>query len=183
MPQSIASHFGLLALVCASSLGLPSCSAEADIPEVVVTQPDVMFEGVPEIPGFVTPRELSTEFDHPEGFDLPSAFSPELYPLELVVEGRDAMVDLSFIETLVLTLASRDAQAPAPREMAVYRRGDTTNVGQRVSIPADRDSDVVEYWDTNRAYYQLSVTGDLPSEDWGVDVIVKFRGSLSVSTH
>jgi len=99
-------------LGCLAGLG---CSASADIPELVVTQSDIVFDGVPRVPGLsdVT-TTLETEFDHPKGAGLPDMLDPELYPLSGQVKARGDMQDLSFIEDLKLTLSSRSPDAPPP---------------------------------------------------------------------
>jgi len=165
----------------AVSLLALGCSARAEIPEVVVTQSDVVFEGVPRIPGFTAPTEVNTSFDHPEGFGLPEYFNPELYPTRVKVMARGDMEDLSFISVMTLTLASRADDAPPPRIVASYERTQTGFVGRELELTTDSDSDVLEYWGTSQAFYTLALgSDDLPEEDWSVDVVVNFTGELSV---
>jgi hypothetical protein len=166
---------GLVALLASG------CSARADIPEVVVTQSDVAFEGVPRIPGFAPIEELTTSFDHPQGFGLPEYFNPELYPTEVKVMARGDMQDLSFLSEVTLTLASRAEDAPPPRMVASYERADGEEVGRQLDLSPDTESDVLDYWGTKEAYYEMTLRGDdLPEQAWAVDVIVEFRGRLSV---
>lgn len=157
------------------------CSARADIPEVVVTQSDVAFEGAPRIPGFAPIDELTTSFDHPEGFGLPEYFNPELYPTEVKVMARGDMQDLSFLSEVTLTLASRAEDAPPERVVASYEKVGSDVVGRQLDLSPDTEADVLEYWGTKEAYYRMTLRGeDLPEQAWAVDVIVEFRGRLSV---
>jgi hypothetical protein len=149
----------------------------------VVTQSDIEFEGVPRIPGFTDfSMSVTTSFEHPEGFDLPEFLNPELRPLTGSITGVDDMDDLSFLEELTLTLASRAEDAPPPSVLASYVRTSAGLVGRVVQMKTDRDSDVVEYWSTKDAFYEVTLSGLLPEEAWAIDVSIAFTGKLSVSS-
>jgi hypothetical protein len=179
----LARTFGGAGLLLGGLVSL-GCSASAEIPEVVVTQSDVGFDGVPRLPGIpdVT-TTLETQFDHPKGLGLPEAFDPELYPLAGQVKATGSMADLSFIQELKLTLSSRSEGAPAPRVVASYRAPSSGTVGKLIELETDNDSDVLEYWGTKNAFYDLEVSGVLPENAWAVDVIVSFSGKLSISSN
>jgi len=175
----------LRAAACLAASFAPSlgCSAQADIPEVVVTQSDIAFPGVPRIPGFTDrPSSVTRSFDHPGGFDLPEAFNPELHPLSASIAGRGEMQDLSFIEGLSLTLSSRAEGAPEGIVVASYERTSVGFVGRVVALETDYDSDVLSYWTTDSAYYDVTLSGMLPENDWAIDVTVAFSGKLSISS-
>jgi hypothetical protein len=164
-------------------LGAVGCSARADIPEVVVTQSDVVFEGVPRLAGLVPIGEISATFDHPDGFSFPEYFNPELYPVEMKVAGRGDMQDLSFIRRLELTLGSRSEDAPADLVVATYERTADGTVGRELDVDTDRQADVLEYWGIQSAYYNITLWGDdLPVDSWSVDVTVEFTGQLSIGS-
>jgi len=173
------------ASLCCVALGLSGlgCSASADIPEVVVTQTDITFVGVPHIPGFDAPNTVSTSFDHPEGLSLPDSLNPQLHPLAGSITARGQMQDLSFLEGLTLTIASRADGAPAPQVVASYERPSTAVPGPMVQLKTDGDANMLEYWSTKDAYYDVTLWGTLPQEDWAIDVSVSFAGEISVSTN
>lgn len=167
------------------SLGFGAgCSASADIPEVVVTRSDVEFEGVPLVPGITdVSQTLNTSFDHPSDLELPDGLNPELRPRSVSISGRDDMNDLSFLEGLEITLSSRAPGAPEPVVLAYYERPASGRAGRVVHLQTNKKSDVLSYWDTKQAYYDVEIWGILPPEDWAVDVTFAFSGSISVSTH
>ncbi len=159
------------------------CSASADIPEVVVTQSDVRFEATPQIPGLPDQEaEIENSFDHPKGFGLPEYFDTELYALSAVITGRGDMTDLSFVEGVTLTLASRAADAPPSSVVATYERTGSARPGRSIRLKTASDSDVLEYWGTKSAYYDIKLWGTLPEDAWAVDVQVVFSGSVSVAS-
>jgi hypothetical protein len=174
--------------LCCVTLALASlaldagCSATADIPEVVVTRTDVAFMGVPVIPGITdVTQTVSTTFDHPSDFELPSDLNPELHPLSASVAGNGDLDDLSFLEGMKVTLSSRAEGAPPPRTLAYYERPTNGDVGGVVYLQTNVESDVLSYWDTKQAYYDVTLWGVLPSEDWAIDVSFAFSGSISIS--
>ena len=169
---------GLALCVGALALGA-GCSAEAEIPEVTVTRSDVEFEGVPNIPGVTdTSQEVTAEFEHPSDFELPEDLNPELRPLSAEITARGDMRSLSFLEGLRVTLSSRAPGAPPPLVVASYEKGSGT-VGRVVDLAITPESDVLSYWDTDQAYYEVTLWGILPEQDWSIDVSFSFSGKLS----
>jgi hypothetical protein len=184
LSSSLPLRSSLLAM-CVASLGAGAgCSASAEIPEVVVTRSDVEFAAVPVIPGITdVSHELTTSFDHPSDFELPEGLNPELRPLSASVTAAGDMQDLSFLEGLQVTLASRAPGAPEPYVLAYYERPANGHAGRVVNLLTNKKSDVLSYWDTKEAYYDVKIWGILPSQDWAVDVSFAFSGSISVSTN
>lgn len=171
-----------LASACLAALAFGAgCSAEAEIPEVTVTRSDVEFEGVaiPDIPGVEIPDHVSAEFDHPSDFELPEDFNPELHPLSAQITARGDMRSLSFLEKLHVTLASRAPNAPPPLVLASYDRPTSGTVGREIELKLAPDADVLSYWDTDQAYYDVTIWGTLPEQDWSIDVTFSFSGKLS----
>lgn len=169
-------HIGLV-LGAALAWG---CSARADIPEVVVEQTDVSFEGVPELPGLGSVTStVSTSFNHPRGYKLPDLFESELYPRSATITGRGDMQDLSFIEGVTLKLASRAEGAPPPIVVASYER-DAMPAGRAIDLETSTETDVLEYWTTKSAYYEVELWGTLPEADWAVDITASFAGEIAV---
>jgi hypothetical protein len=171
------------ALVSLLALALGAgCSASAELPEIVVTRSDVTFEGVPVVPGITdVTQTISTTFEHPSDFELPADLNPELHPLSASVSGRGDMQDLSFLEGVRVTLSSHAPGAPPARTLAYYERPSSGTIGRVVELQTNSDSDVMTYWDTKQAYYDVTLWGILPSEDWAIDVSFAFSGKISVS--
>jgi hypothetical protein len=174
----------LAAAVCLLGLAVGTgCSASADIPEVTVTRSDVEFLGVPLIPGITdVDQTVSSTFDHPSDVELPSELNPELHPLAASIQGRENMGDLSFLDKMEVTLSSRAPNAPEPILLASYERRGNGSAGRVLELEIDSNTDVLSYWDTKQAYYDITLWGTLPEEDWSVDVTFSFSGRLSVST-
>jgi hypothetical protein len=174
---------GTAALSLLALAALAGCSASADLPEIVVTRSDVAFEGVPYIPGVTdVSQSVTTTFEHPSDFELPSGLNPELRPLSASITGRGTMQDLSFLEGLTVTLSSRAPDGPEPQVVASYERVRETGVGRTLALRTDNDSDVLSFWDTKQAFYEVTLWGVMPNEAWSIDVTFAFEGHLSVSS-
>lgn len=172
-----------LSLGLAGCLLGAGCSASADIPEVVVTQSDVRFDATPQIPGLPDQEaEIENSFDHPKGFGLPQYFDTELYPISAVITGRGNMTNLSFVSRITLTLASRAEDAPPDKVVATYERIGSTPAGRAIRLETASDADVLEYWATKSAYYDIKLWGELPVDAWAIDIQVVFSGNVSVAS-
>jgi hypothetical protein len=182
--SSIVSSSTSVLAVCLLGLAVGTgCSASADIPEVTVTRSDVEFLGVPLVPGYTdVDQTVTSTFDHPSDFELPSELNPELHPLGASIEGRDNMQDLSFLDRMTVILGSRAPNAPEPIVLASYERAGNGEVGRVVRLETASNSDVLSFWDTKEAYYDITLWGTLPEQDWSVDVTFSFSGHLSVSS-
>jgi hypothetical protein len=173
----------LVAAGCvAACMGATGCSAKADIPEVVVTESDIAFDGVPLVPGLTDDATLETQFDHPDGVDLPTSLNPKLYALSAKVTARGDMQDLSFLKTIKLQIASH-TNTPPPAVVASYQRGSSGTAGKEIDLNIDSSADVLDYWNTKSAYYIVTISGALPQDNWAIDAAVSFAGQLSISTN
>ncbi|HTV21610.1 MAG TPA: hypothetical protein VMG12_23135 [Polyangiaceae bacterium] len=149
-----------------------------------MTRTDLEFEGVPVIPGITdVSQTLNATFDHPADFELPDGLNPELRPLYVNVSGHGEMDDLSFLEGLEVKLSSRAPGAPEPEVLAYYERPASGEAGKIVHMQTNKNSDVLSYWDTQEAFYDVKLWGTLPPEAWAIDVTFAFSGSISVSTN
>ena len=163
-------------------LVLSGCvSVEAELSEVEVTR-----QGL-EMDGSVVPLELgevalTTSFDHPyEGFEIPENVRSELRPTGASLRAGAAVADLSFLSGFEVVIGSRDPSAPPPAVVFEYRRVGADAVGPLIEVvPVDRPN-VLDYWKTGAAYYELTVIGELPEEKWSVDVSVQFSGQVQLS--
>jgi hypothetical protein len=50
---------------------------------------------------------------------------------------------------------------------------------QEVSLAGNEEIDVMEYISTGSLEFRMTVSGDLPREDWALDVDICLRGTVS----
>lgn len=171
--------FQCLAMTLASFLC--GCSAEANVPRIVITQSGIVVDGIPNPNGVTTVARA--RFDHPVGFEIPKVLETSLYPRSAFVAAPDGEIDLRFVDELTLILALRSDEQLPPREIAHYLRDEPPGPDTEerlLNVPTSTDFNVVQYWAAGDAYYELVVRGVLPESDWTLNVVAQFRGTLSL---
>ncbi len=151
------------------------------MPSIIVRQKGVV------IPGVEAQRGLSSSsvrFDHPLGVVVPEFFEAELRPLGATASIVDGVDSLDFLRKLSLSLGTRrtsDEDEELPRaDLGRYERDADDLPGASLTIVAAEPVDVVRYWSTGEAYYELELSGELPKRDWTLDVEAEFRGALGL---
>lgn len=178
LAATVALATGLLASFSSSGC----VQVEGDIPEVVVTQQHLSFDGAPAIPaGLGADAALTREFEHPyDSFDVPAGFETELRPVRATLTATDGVSDLAFLRGFALVVGSRSPDAPMPQKVFEYTRDDDAPPGRELTVEALVRPNVIELWNTGEAYYSLTVYGAIPQTDWALDVAVEFHGRVSV---
>lgn len=161
----------LLALVPAA-LGGCGISVEAELPDVQVTQHDVVFEAaVPSDSDVAMSRSFSQQHDK---LELPDGIDPEAKALSVLLIARSGISDFGFLHNVRLTMG--DGVNP-PVEIIDYAQqaGPASNV---LEMKAANPVNVFDQWQSESSTFTLEVAGDLPTETWTADVIVHFSGKI-----
>ena len=168
----------LCAFLCVA--GLCACSARADIPRVEIVQRDVEIPGAGEFGDLL--RATTVSFDHPRSFQLPRAYDAELHALGVTATPTFGVEDLSFVEGLVIRLGSRSDDGLEQVELARYdaTAGDHSNEDGSLTIPTNPELDVIEFFGSRAAYYEVSISGELPPDMWRIDIQASFSGELAL---
>lgn len=163
---------------------LTACSAEADVPRIVVTQSNIAIQGLNN-PNEVTVTARTT-FEHPVGFEIPQVFDAELFPRGATATVSQASVDrgvrsFDFVDEMTVLLGTRSGNLPT-KEIAHFVRDQAfePEANPSLPIPTSDSFNVVEYWAAGDSYYELSLTGRLPDVDWTLDLTAEFTGSLAL---
>lgn len=160
-------------------LPLVACSAEANVPRIIVSQIGVEIRGVPNPNGVITTTR--TRFDHPVGFEVPKVLDASLFPRSARAVSSNEQADLSFVEEFTLLLASRSDENLRSEQIAHYQRSpEQSGEMLLLEIPTNNQFNVVEYWASGDAYYELVVRGQLPESNWVLDVVAEFEGNLAL---
>lgn len=155
-------------------------SVEADVQDVVVTTQGLEINGS-KMPVDLGEQEITVRFDHPyEGVDLPEGVDSELRPTGATMTAASGVGDFSFLSAFSVTVGSTAPEAPPPAVVFEYQRQGDGPVGHSIDISPAGSPNVLDYWETTGAYYELTVRGDLPELSWAVDVVIEFSGKVSV---
>lgn len=179
LTRSVTIHLARVLGACvAGFLALGCVSIEGDVPEVVMTQHALTFEGSP-APVALGDTAQAVSFPHPyESFEVPDGVESELRPVRATITPVQGVSDLAFLKQVTLAIATRDAQGPAAVTVFDYSGDPLERVGPALTADAVSQPNVIDYWAGGSTFYTLTVFGSLPSNAWAVDVDVAFAGSV-----
>lgn len=180
-PTTTTHRLPLLTLVILAGAGLSACtvSAEADIPDVEVTQHDLTFTG---FPGAAALSEMSTELsftqDRP-ALDLPKGLETTVKAVKVDLRARKGITSFDFLRTLRVTMAPSDGSAEAVAIIDYQQPATGPATGDTLSIPSRNPVNLLDQWKSDQAVITVQLSGALPEQDWSLDLGVHFSGKIS----
>ena len=162
--------------VLAALTGGCSPSFEADLPDVEITQHGLKMTGVP---GAAQVGDTSVS----SSFTLsPSTWAKrmnsEIFVHRATITASDSLANLDFIKSARVT-AAVSALAEGTTPIMDYERSadaPSTSVIE-VSLPAPID--VTSLWAADQLVIELQAAGQLPEQDWTVDVSLNLSGNIT----
>jgi hypothetical protein len=146
-------------------------SVEAEIPEVTVTQRNLMFQGVPDFGIGDVSMEKSFSQDHGK-IEMPDGLDSEIKTLGVTLRATSGVSDMSFIKLLRVTMSS--ANVAEPVELGSYELSPGAPASNEIHLTSLNPLNVFEAWNADMATFTLQVAGSLPTTAWTADVIVRF---------
>lgn len=155
---------------------LPACpllDVEVEVGEVCMTHRDVR----------VDPTKIGVTS---ESFVLDDLSALEdLLELDATLEltraefrATSGVSDLGFVSSAHVRMASGDSSSTLPT-IDVYRcDGDCLANGTSLAVPAGAQADAAAYARTGSVVIDFDVTGELPQQEWTMDVDVCMRGRV-----
>jgi hypothetical protein len=152
----------------ASGCGL---SVEAEIPEVTITQRDLMFQGVPDFGIGDVSVEKTYSQDHGK-IEMPEGLESEIKTLGVTLRATSGVSDMSFLKLLRVTMSS--ANVAEPVELGSYEYDPNAPKSTEINLTALNPLNVFDAWNADKATFTLQLAGSLPTTNWTADVIVRF---------
>jgi hypothetical protein len=171
----ISKSFGALAFL---SLAAGGCmlKVEADVPDVEITQHDLLFTGVPQA-GSLGDVALSKSFSQQhQKLDLPSGLTTEVNALGVTMTAKTGIESFDFLQNLRLTM---NDGVHDPVELINYQRDPNAPSTNVLEMPSANPVNTLDEWKTDSATFTVTVAGQLPSQDWTVDLSVDFSGKIT----
>ena len=170
--------FLLLALVLVAGSGGCTLSAEADVPDVTVTQHDLSFTGIP-MAGRLgdVATELSFTQDKP-ALDLPKGLDTSVKAVQVDLIAKGGISSFDFIRSLRVSMIPTSG-TDLGVELLSYERADGVAVGSTLSIPSKNPINILDQWKASSAQFTIQIAGTLPEQDWSLDMSVHFSGKFS----
>lgn len=164
--------FALLSL----SAGGCMMQVEATVPEVEITQHDLVFEGVPQA-ALLGDVALSKSFSQKhQRLELPDGLDTEVKALGVTLTAKGGIENFDFIKALRVTM-SDDTHEPV--ELIDYARVDGAPSTNVLTMESKNPVNTLDQWKTDSATFTIDIAGALPPQDWKVDLSVRFAGKIT----
>lgn len=153
-----------------------SPSFEADLPDVEVTQHGVKMAGVPET-AQVGDASVTSSFTF-----SPSTWAKRMnsgvFVHQVVITASGGLADLNFIESARVTAAD-PANPQGATELSNYDRSEDAPSSSSIEVTMPTPIDITSLWSADLAVVELQMAGQLPEQDWTVDVTLKLSGKIT----
>jgi hypothetical protein len=164
----------------AALAGACSFSAEADIPEVDITQHGVIVPGVPGAKR-IGDVSVATSFTFSSSNTAwAKRMNSEIFVSHVTITATAGVPNLDFIKSAHLTMADA-ANSEATTEIVSYDRCDEASSSSVIDVSMPTPVDITPLWSANQTVIGLALAGQLPEEDWTVDVTFKLAGKITYS--
>jgi hypothetical protein len=157
-----------------------SFSAEADIPEVDVTQHGVTVPGVPGAERIGDVSVTSSFTFSSSNTAWAKRMNSEIFLHQVTVTATDGVPNLDFIKSARLTMAD-SANSEATTEIVSYDRCDEAPSSSTIEVSMPEPIDITPLWSADQTLIELAMAGQLPEEDWTLDVTLKLTGKITYS--
>jgi hypothetical protein len=171
-------HSSLLlgALAFGAVAGGCSLQVEADVPEVEITQHDVVFQGVAPAAAGLGDVSLAKSFSQQhQRLELPSGLTTEVKAMGVTLSAKSGIENFDFLKNMRVTMSDG---VHDPVELIDYQRVDGAPSTNVLTIESANPVNTLDQWKTDAATFTLEVAGALPTGDWSLDVSVRFAGKL-----
>ena len=178
LTKSLKSHCGLLVIAVAAAL-TPGCiQAKAEVPDVEVTRQNIQVPATPAAVADGTIVTIEKQFQYDQApVGLPNNVTIDVRATELTISLRNGPANLSFVHEASLTVSKSGSAAET---VATYKSG-SQPAGRFVTVPAQGDPNLLDPWSVADATFVLKLVGELPKQEWSVDLAINYSGSLSYS--
>jgi hypothetical protein len=162
--------------VLAALTGGCSPSFEADLPDVEITQHGLKMAGVPAAV-VVGDTSVTSPFTFSSSTRT-KCMNSQIFVHHLTITARDGLFNLDFIKFARVTVATLASPDNTTAIMDYARSADAPSSSAiEVSLPAPID--VTSLWSAGQAVIELQVAGQLPEQDWTVDVTLSLSGNIT----
>lgn len=157
--------------------GCPLLDVAVDVEEACLTYPDVQVEGHPG--GLAVSRSFA--FDDLGAVHDLLDHNGDVRFVRGEVRAKDGIADFKFVDSARIVISSGDADSPLP-PLTVYNcDGDCLPDGNKLALDGAAQDSAVEYVKGDSLVIDIDLVGQLPSENWMMDVDVCLKGHLEYS--
>jgi hypothetical protein len=155
-----------------------SPSFEADVPDIEITQRGLKIPGVPQTPPVGDVSVTSS-------FALSSCntawarkMNSDILVHQVRIVASGSLPDLDFVDLARVT-AANPASPESPTELLSYDRSEVAPSSSDIDVSMSAPIDITALWSTDQAVIELQVAGQLPEQDWTVDLTLRLSGKMA----
>ena len=168
----------LLVALALAALSTGGCmmQVEADVPEVEITQHDVVFQGVPQSQVNIGDVALTKSFSQThQRLELPAGLTTEVKAMGVTLTAKSGIDNFDFLKNMRVSMSDGTHD---PVELVDYQRPDGAASTNVLSVESKNPVNTLDEWKTDSAVFTVDIAGALPSSDWSIDVSVRFAGKI-----
>ena len=159
----------LAALACSPSF-------EADMPEIDITQRGVKIAGVPQA-ALAGDTSVTTSFTYSLSA-WAKRLNSDVCVHHLTIAASGSVPNLDFIKLARVT-AANPARAESTTELLNYDRSQAAPSSSDIDASMATPIDITSIWSADKAVIELDMAGQLPEQDWTVDVTLSLSGRIT----
>jgi hypothetical protein len=169
-----------LPIILALATLASSCafSVDANIPDVEITQHGLKMPGVPQS-NLVGDTSVSSSFTYSSSNTAwAKSMNSRVYVRQVEVTAGGGLTNLDFIKAIHLTMADSE-NSENSAEILSYDRSDGTPSSSVIDASMPKPIDITLLWSATATVIDLKMAGQLPQQDWSVDVTLKLGGEIT----
>jgi hypothetical protein len=155
-----------------------SPSFEADLPDVEITQHGLKMAGVPAAAQVGDASVTSSFAFSPSTTAWAKRMNSGIFVHQVTIAASGCLADLSFIKVARVTAAD-PASPGGTTELLNYDRSEGTPSSSAIEASIPAPIDITTLWSADKAVIELQMAGQLPEQDWTVDVTLKLSGKIT----
>jgi hypothetical protein len=178
---------GLFAVACAtllaSAAGGCSISAQADVPDVEVTQHGISIPGIPAQAAALlggSGGDMSTNVSFQQSMpdlNLPKDLDSTVKAVKVDFVAKDGVSDFSFVKSLRVTMTPKGSTSVT--ELINYEKAQGAKVGSTLTVDSQNPVNILDQFKVDSATFNVAIGGALPAAAWKFDMVVHFSGEVT----
>ena len=148
------------------------------MPEVDVTQHGVVVPGVPS-PEWGGDVSVASAFTYSSSNTAwAKRMNSQISVRQVTVTATGGVPNLDFVKSAHLTMAD-STNVETTTEIVNYDRCDAAPSSSVIEVSMPTPIDITTLWSADQTLIELAVAGQLPEQDWTVDVAMKLAGKIT----
>jgi hypothetical protein len=170
-------HLSPLLLLVAAMSSACALSVEADVPDVEITQHGVRMPGV-DVHKSLADVSITSQFTFTSSNSAwAKRMNSEVIAHQVKVTCT-TLPNLDFVKTASLIMADPQNEGSNTR-VVDYQRPQTAPSSAVLDVSPAKPIDVTQLWSADKTIIELTMSGDMPAEDWFLSLTIGLSGKIT----